>query len=318
MDYIKGIPNKLVAFQRFLEKYPEYREEVVLVQVAVPSRVNVQEYRDLRGLIYELAGRCNGVYGSSDFSPLQLINRSIDHDELSALYQIADSCLITSIRDGMNLVSYEYVASQSERHGVLILSEFTGAAHSLSGALLVNPWNAEEVCDSIYQALTMEAAEKEQNQNNLLDYVCKQTSTFWGQSFLQALQSLKNNVKPGLSNCHLMKKKNVIAFVEENCCHLVEAGIDCFQIVDQIPNKLQSTSHGFLKSDGSIYKKSDCEEWIQNFPTIESSWIEIATAHCKFFVDRIPGTSLKISQVLNFMTWKLLTKFCKEHIDLEV
>lgn len=188
LDYIKGLCQKLEGFRRFLEKYNEHRDDTVLIQVAVPSREEVQEYVDLRSLVFETVGAINGKYGSSDHTPISLINQSVNMTELCALYKIADACVVSSTRDGMNLVSYEYVACQQESHGVLILSEFAGAAQSLNGALIVNPWNLEELADSFQEALLMDPEFKKESHSRLIKYVKKHTASFWGCNFIAELE----------------------------------------------------------------------------------------------------------------------------------
>lgn len=190
LDYIKGVPQKLHALETFLEEHPEWVGKVVLVQVAVPSRQDVEEYKNLRHSVNELVGRINGRFGTVDFMPIHFMHRSIPFTELTALYSLADACLITSTRDGMNLVAYEYIACQAERHGVLILSEFAGAAHSLNGSLIVNPWNTAEVANAINKAITMEPAVKEDAHNKLSRYVFKYTAAHWGTEFVAELQRL--------------------------------------------------------------------------------------------------------------------------------
>ena len=134
LDYIKGVPQKLHALDLFLAKHAEnFAEKVVLVQVAVPSRTDVEEYQTLRSNVNELVGCINGKYGTVDFMPIHFINKSVPFEEMVALYMLADVCIVSSTRDGMNLVSYEYIVSQQNRHGVLVLSEFAGAAQSLNG-----------------------------------------------------------------------------------------------------------------------------------------------------------------------------------------
>lgn len=162
LDYIKGVPQKLHAMEVFLEEHPEWIGKVVLVQVAVPSRQDVEEYQNLRAMVNELVGRINGRFGTVDWMPIHFMHRSVPFSELTALYTVSDACLITSTRDGMNLVrpalsfplflfkvarsprsprrrtqvAYEYIACQQQSHGVLILSEFAGAgASSLSLSL---------------------------------------------------------------------------------------------------------------------------------------------------------------------------------------
>ncbi|KAJ2344670.1 Trehalose-6-P synthase/phosphatase complex synthase subunit, partial [Coemansia sp. RSA 2618] len=122
------------------------------------------------------------------YTPIHFLHKSVVFAELVSLYAVADVCLITSTRDGMNLVSYEYVASQSQRHGVLVLSEFAGAAQSLSGAIIINSWNIEEVSDALHQALSMPAEQREANFNSLSKYVNKHTAAYWGMSFIAELK----------------------------------------------------------------------------------------------------------------------------------
>ena len=133
LDYIKGVPQKLHAFDVFLTNHPEWNEKVVLIQVAVPSREKVEEYQALESIVNELVGKINGRFGTVEFTPIHFIHKSVAFDELVALYAIADACIVSSTRDGMNLVSYEYIVCQQNNYGVLILSEFAGAAQSLNG-----------------------------------------------------------------------------------------------------------------------------------------------------------------------------------------
>ena len=133
LDYIKGVPQKLHAFDVFLSNHPEWIEKVVLIQVAVPSREKVEEYQALETVVNELVGKINGRFGTIEFTPIHFMHKSVSFDELTALYAVADACIVSSTRDGMNLVSYEYIVCQQNNHGVLILSEFAGAAQSLNG-----------------------------------------------------------------------------------------------------------------------------------------------------------------------------------------
>jgi trehalose 6-phosphate synthase len=175
LDYIKGVPQKLHALEVFLTEHPEWIGKVVLVQVAVPSRQDVEEYQNLRAVVNELVGRINGKFGTIEFMPIHFMHKSVSFDELIALYSVSDVCLVSSTRDGMNLVSYEYIATQEKRHGVMILSEFTGAAQSLNGSLIVNPWNTEELADAIHDAVTMGDEQRALNYQKLSKYVRKYT-----------------------------------------------------------------------------------------------------------------------------------------------
>lgn len=187
LDYIKGVPQKLHAFEVFLTEHPEWIGKVVLVQVAVPSREDVEEYQNLRAVVNELVGRINGRFSTVEFTPIHFLHKSVDFNELVSLYASSDVCLVSSTRDGMNLVSYEYIACQQEKHGALILSEFTGAAQSLNGSIIVNPWNIEELALAIHESLTLPKEKSDANHEKLFKYISKYTSGFWGESFVKEL-----------------------------------------------------------------------------------------------------------------------------------
>ncbi|EFQ97414.1 alpha,alpha-trehalose-phosphate synthase 1 [Nannizzia gypsea CBS 118893] len=192
LDYIKGVPQKLHAFEVFLTDHPEWIGKVVLVQVAVPSRQDVEEYQNLRAVVNELVGRINGRFGTVEFMPIHFLHKSVNFDELIALYAVSDVCIVSSTRDGMNLVSYEYIATQRDRNGVLILSEFAGAAQSLNGSLIINPWNTEELAAAYKEAVTMSPEKRRLNYTKLERYINKYTSAFWGHSFVSELTRLPN------------------------------------------------------------------------------------------------------------------------------
>ncbi|THW94703.1 glycosyl transferase [Aureobasidium pullulans] len=195
LDYIKGVPQKLHALEVFLTEHPEWIGKVVLVQVAVPSRQDVEEYQNLRAVVNELVGRINGKFGTIEFMPIHFMHKSVSFDELIALYAVSDVCLVSSTRDGMNLVSYEYIATQQKRHGSMILSEFTGAAQSLNGSIIVNPWNTEELADAIHDAVTMGDEQRSINYQKLAKYVNKYTSAWWGESFVNELTRISEQAE---------------------------------------------------------------------------------------------------------------------------
>lgn len=189
LDYIKGVPQKLHALEIFLAQHPEWIGKVVLVQLAIPSRGDVEEYQNLRSMVNELVGRINGRFGTVEFMPIHFMHTSVPFDELTAMYALADACLVTSTRDGMNLVAYEYISAQVERHGVMILSEFAGAAQSFNGSLIINPWDVQGTADAIHQAVTMPAEQRKSNHEKLWKYVSKNTSEAWGTSFVNERES---------------------------------------------------------------------------------------------------------------------------------
>jgi len=160
LDYTKGLPEKILAFERLLELHPEHREHVVLRQIAEPSRDQLPEYQRLKRQVDEMVGRVNGRFSTSRWAPIQYLRRSIPPEELASLYRDADVALVTPLRDGMNLVAKEYVASQTREPGVLILSIFAGAAESMQEAIHVNPYNVDAVATALDHALKMELAER--------------------------------------------------------------------------------------------------------------------------------------------------------------
>ncbi|XP_047308102.1 alpha,alpha-trehalose-phosphate synthase [UDP-forming] 1-like [Impatiens glandulifera] len=188
LDMIKGIPQKILAFEKFLEENPDWRDKVVLLQIAVPTRTDVPEYQKLTCQVHEIVGRINGKFGTLTAVPIHHLDRSLDFHALCALYAVTDVALVTSLRDGMNLVSYEFVACQASKKGVLILSEFAGAAQSLgAGAILVNPWNVSEVAISIGYALNMPAHEREKRHHHNFMHVTTHTSQEWAETFVSEL-----------------------------------------------------------------------------------------------------------------------------------
>ena len=159
LDYTKGIPERLRAYRRFLQEYPNWRGKVVLIQVAVPSRERVPQYTRLRREVDELIGEINGEWSTPHWSPITYLRRNLPQAELAALYASADVALVTPLRDGLNLVAKEYVACKSAGDGVLVLSEFAGAAAEMGEALLVNPYDEECLSATIARALSLDETE---------------------------------------------------------------------------------------------------------------------------------------------------------------
>lgn len=190
VDYIKGIPQKLDALDLFFEEHPEMVRKVTMIQVAVPSREDVLEYRALATRIHQRVDEINAKYGTPNYQPVNLLHQSVSFEDLLALYASSDVCLITSIRDGMNLVSYEYIACQEDLHGVLMLSEFTGASERLAGSLLFNPWDKAGTAKAIYRALTMDLGERAANHRKEEEFVMKNTSARWTETFVAELNRL--------------------------------------------------------------------------------------------------------------------------------
>jgi len=191
LDYTKGIPQRLRAYEQLLESNPQYREKVVLLLIAVPSRTKVQLYRALKREIEELISDINGKYGTIGWVPIHYFYRGFPFEKLSAMYGLAEVLLVTPLRDGMNLVAKEYVAVHKDRTGVLILSETTGSAREMSEALLINPNNSEEITAALKTALEME--EKEQIERNavLNERLSRYDVSTWTEDFLDKLRRVE-------------------------------------------------------------------------------------------------------------------------------
>ncbi len=186
LDYTKGIPDRLRAFERLLELHPEHREEVVLLQVAVPSRSQVTEYRELKRELDELVGRINGRFATATWSPIRYLYRSFAPKEVASLYRDAAVALCTPMRDGMNLVAKEYVACQVDDPGVLILSRLAGAAETMREALLVNPLDTDGTAEAIHRALTMDKGERSTRAAALRRRERRDDVSAWVRDFVEA------------------------------------------------------------------------------------------------------------------------------------
>jgi trehalose 6-phosphate synthase len=189
LDYSKGIPERLEAFARLLENFPEWRNQVSFVQVSVPTRSDVPEYGELRGRVESLVGRINGAYGEADWVPVRYLYRSYDQETLARLYRQAAVGLVTPLRDGMNLVAKEFVAAQDpEDPGVLLLSKFAGAAEHLTLALLTNPYHPDGLAADLDTALRMPREERMTRNSALRAIVWRDTAAAWAQRFLDELR----------------------------------------------------------------------------------------------------------------------------------
>ena len=187
LDYTKGIAKRLIAYDLFLERHPEWRQKVTMLLLVVPSRIGVDKYQEMRREIDELVGRINGRYADFGWAPIAYLYKNLGLQALSALYAAADVALVTPLRDGMNLVAKEYIAARVQDNGVLILSEMAGAARELSEALIVNPNSKEEMSDAILQALTMPEEEQALRIRTMREAVVKYDVHRWGRLFLRAL-----------------------------------------------------------------------------------------------------------------------------------
>lgn len=192
LDYTKGIPEKLLAFEELLKTTPRWRERCVLLQIAAPTRESVAEYQALKRRVDELVGRINGRYSTPGHTPIVYLNQSISRERLAGMYRAADVALVTPVRDGMNLVALEYIAARGELGARLVLSEFAGAAYLLPGARLVNPYNVAEVA----QVLAEELEGAPGGTSHMLDFVEENTSHRWAERFLGELERTRGQRVP--------------------------------------------------------------------------------------------------------------------------
>jgi trehalose 6-phosphate synthase/phosphatase len=192
LDYTKGIPERFRAWRALLKARPELRQKSVLIQVAVPSREDIDEYQDLSSQINELAGEINGEFGTTGWHPIVYLRHSIDRPNLAALYAVSEVAWVTPLRDGMNLVAKEYCACKIHDDGILVLSQFAGAAAEMGEALLVNPYDEEQVAGAIERALTMAPEERARRMSQLRDRVARNNVFDWAERFLRALEAAES------------------------------------------------------------------------------------------------------------------------------
>jgi len=194
LDYSKGIPQRVLAFGNALERHPELREKITFIQVVIPSRTRVEDYKALKDEIDRLIGLVNGTYSRAGWTPIHYAFRSLSQAELLAYYRVCDAALVTPLKDGMNLVAKEYCACHLENEGVLILSEFAGAAEQLAeGSLMVNPFDIEQTADAILEATRLPEAERHRRMKLLRDNVREHDIYRWVEQFLGAATRARQN-----------------------------------------------------------------------------------------------------------------------------
>lgn len=190
LDYTKGLPDRLRAFERLLELYPEHVKNVALIQIATPTREEVEAYADIRRELEALSGAINGRYADFNWTPVRYMYRTVPRDALAALFRVSQVGFVTPLRDGMNLVAKEYVAAQSmDDPGVLVLSKFAGAAEELREALIVNPYDSDDMARALNRALTMSLDERQERQQALIDRIREKDANWWLKSFMDALEN---------------------------------------------------------------------------------------------------------------------------------
>ncbi|MEM9051786.1 MAG: bifunctional alpha,alpha-trehalose-phosphate synthase (UDP-forming)/trehalose-phosphatase, partial [Bacteroidota bacterium] len=330
LDYSKGIPRRLQAFDEFLDAYPEYKEQVSLMLIVVPSRDKVPNYQSLKEQVDELVGKINSKHGRISWRPIHYFYRSYPFRALGAFYRMCDVAMITPLRDGMNLVCKEYVASRHNQDGVLILSEMAGASKELSDAVLVNPTNQQQMVEAIRLALEMDPAEQKRRMSLMQETVKKYNIFNWVNLFFDNLQNVKDNQKSrgvlqlrGESLENMSKKYaaadkrlilldydgTLVEFEEnpDNCAPdehlqtlLKSLGDDVRNKVVVISGRPKDTLEKWLAhlpldlvAEHGMWSKFKGEEWERNGRELGSDWRSEAMEIMNFYVDRTPGSFIE-------------------------
>jgi len=187
IDYTKGIPEKLLAIERLLDKYPELKKKIVFLQVGVISRLHLTAYKDLNDEINALVEQINWKHALEGWNPIIFVRRHFSVTELLALYRLSEVCIVSSLHDGMNLVAKEYVASRSDDKGMLVLSQFTGAARELTDAILINPYDREQLSEAIYTAITLTKEERDKRMAKMAEVIKTNNIFRWAGKIISEL-----------------------------------------------------------------------------------------------------------------------------------
>ncbi len=338
LDYSKGIPKRLLAFEALLERYPQYKEKVSLLLVVVPSRDVVPNYQSLKEQVDELVGKINSKYGRMSWQPIQYFYRSYPFRALGAFYRMCDVAVITPVRDGMNLVCKEYVASRENQDGVLILSEMAGAAKELADAILVNPTNQNQVVEAMHQALQMPLEEQQRRMRIMQKGLRKYNIFQWVKLFFDNLQEVKRMQRAmatplldGAGRDAMLKAYakseqrlllldydgTLVGFREDplDCAPdqdlrelLTALAADKANKVVVISGRKHETLGEWLGAlpiqlvaEHGLWSKQVDGEWTRNAADTTSQWRDGAHEIMQFYVDRTPGSF--VEEKSDSMAW---------------
>ena len=327
LDYTKGILERIRGYQTFLMKYPKYRKHVKLHLIVAPSRQRLPSYDQLSQNIEKLVSQINGAFGSFDWMPIWYLYQAFDQDELIQRYQEADVLMVTPLRDGMNLIAKEYIASHIDRRGVLILSETAGAASELSEAIIVNPNDDQQIAESIKYALDMPKSEQETRNDIMHQRLKRYNVTFWAQEFLSRLSKthdenqLTKQIKPldqktFLDQYHRAKKRLILLDYDGTLVEFQDHPMQAnpTKAIKQILKSLSSNPHNeiaiisgrdhdtldkwlgrlniTLIGDHGLWYKMNQQPWRQTI-MVQSAWKQSIRHVLEHFVDRIPGSFIE-------------------------
>lgn len=326
LDYSKGIPHRLEAYRYFLEQNPEFREKVSLIMLAVASRESIDDYQQLKKEVDELVGAINGEFAVFNWTPIWYFYRSMPFEDLITLYCSCDIGLITPVRDGMNLVAKEFLASKTDNRGVLILSEMAGASKEMDEALIVNPNNKEEIAGAIRQALIMPEEEQIRRNTVIQKRLKRYTVEKWAADFMNSLNKIKSLQETKLvkkvnsrikkqifSDYHKAKKrvifldydgtlvefkknplhakpdKELLNIVEKLCSNKAnEVIIISGRDRDTLGKWFEAIDVHLIVEHG-VWSKQPGEKW-QIIEHIDTGWKDEVRPNLELYVDRTPGT----------------------------
>jgi trehalose 6-phosphate synthase/phosphatase len=323
LDYTKGITSRLLGYERFLLQHPDWHDKVTFVMTVVPSRDKIGQYQELKRDIEETIGRINGLFGTIGWRPIVYSYRSLTFTELMALYTACDIALITPIRDGMNLVCKEFVASRRDHKGVLILSELAGAAQELQDAIIINPTDTQEVADAIKQALLMPLAEQEERLLHMRKHLQNHNVFRWSHDFLSALNTMINNptdletdlpIQPFVSTFNDAHKRLLLLDFDGTLAPIVNDPADARPsdslktILEQLAQTsdvvvISGRNRSFLETifmdipvhlvaeHGAFLKKPD-QPW-ERLDLSTDDWVDPVRLTMHQFVDRFPGSFIE-------------------------
>jgi trehalose 6-phosphate synthase/phosphatase len=257
LDYTKGIPRRLLAFERMLETHKELRNQVVLIQVAVPSRTNLPEYREFTAHLNELVGRINGAYATATHSPIIYMYKSISIRELIALFIAADVMAVTPLRDGMNLVAKEFIASRVDESGALLLSEFAGASFELHDyAFMVNPFDIDGTAQMMVEALRASSNDKQRRIRELRKIVFSQSVHDWSLSFLHRLSQLTPSNSEAILSAPAQNSD--LTLLHEQISRFINRGaVSQDEVIDGVARSRHSRLVLLLDYDGTLVPLTD-------------------------------------------------------------
>jgi trehalose 6-phosphate synthase/phosphatase len=329
LDYSKGLINRLEAFEYFLQEYPQYRDKVTLVLLAVPSRVGVEQYQQMKSEVDEIVGRVNGKYSSINRMPIWYFYRSLPFQNLVDLYNYCEIALITPIRDGMNLVAKEFIASKTDGRGVLILSEMAGAAKEMSEAIIINPNDRAQIAAAIQTAIEMPVEEQIERNTILQNRLKRYNVEKWANDFLSSLEKVK--VSEEIYLAKKLTKATQKSLVKDVCKAEIRVFFldydgtltgfksnpahakpdeELYVLLDELDanpkNKVvlisgrdkQTFDNWFghksytLVVEHGVWVKSPGKDW-QMIEPLDDSWKESIRSALEFYVDRTPGSFIE-------------------------